>query len=136
MTTAGKFAAHALDQACVDPTNCALARDMAGPLNLQTNMSAFLKASLVFICVVIAIVSSVANESDNFCVVCNKCCQKSVQSTRKILPEDDVYLGCFGILPERTGVLCSSCRRALWSYKTTGKTFFHVSKNLKMQITT
>lgn len=48
-------------------------------------MSAFLKASLVFIFVVIAIVSSVTNKTDNFCVVCNKCCQKNVESTRKIL---------------------------------------------------
>ena len=94
-------------------------------------MSAVLKASLVFLCVVIASVLSVKNKTENFCVVCNKCCQKNVECSRKRLPEDDVFLGCFGILPERTGVLCPSCRRALWSYKTTGKTFFHVSINFK-----
>jgi hypothetical protein len=31
-------------------------------------------------------------------------------------------------------VLCSSCRRALCSYKATGKTFFHVSIFKKEEI--
>ena len=81
-------------------------------------MSAVLKASFVFLSVVIASVFSVTNKTDNFCLVCNKCCKNNVESTRKIRREDDIFFGCFGILPERTGVLCSSCRRALWSYKT------------------
>ena len=92
-----------------------------------------LKPSLLFLCLAIATVFSVTDKTKNYCIVCNKCCQKNLESSRKSLPEDDVFKSCFGILPDRTGLLCSSCRRALYSYKATGKTFFYVSISQKQK---
>ena len=48
---------------------------------------------------------STTDKTDNFCVVCYKCCQTKVESTRKSLPEDGVFFVFFGILPERTDLL-------------------------------
>ena len=93
-----------------------------------------LKPGFVLLCLFIATVLSVRDKTKFFCGVCNKCCQKKEESTRKSSADGNFVENCFGISLERTAVLCSSCRRALCSYKATGKTFFHVSIFKKEEI--
>ena len=103
--TAGKFVAHAIDLLAWIP------RIMNSRATHQDilKMSAFLQRQFdVFFLLFIASILSKTNKTDNFCVVCIKCCQAKVESTRtrpKSLPENGVFFGCFGILPERTELL-------------------------------
>ena len=91
--------------ACVDLTNNEFARDTQGYLK---NVSIFTTPVWCFFLLFIASILSKTNKTDNFCVVCIKCCQAKVESTRtrpKSFPEDGVFFGCFGILPKRTELL-------------------------------
>ena len=86
----------------------------------------FMKCFVVFSWLVIAIVYSVDNKN-NKCVVCKKCCKEKLSSSRNALPRRSDIERCFGISCDDPGVLCSSCRRHLYTYKATGKTAFKVS---------
>lgn len=81
----------------------------------------------MFLCLGISTVASISNKEIFKCAVCKKNCKEKKETIRNCEAESEALKSCFGLSCEGIKGLCPSCRRALHSYKKTGKTFFHVS---------
>ena len=67
-----------------------------------------------------------ANGKKRKCIVCHKSIDKKLETTRSSLQQQHELEACFSVSYDEPGTLCSTCRRALYRYKKTGKTFFNV----------
>ncbi|CAB4023398.1 Hypothetical predicted protein [Paramuricea clavata] len=86
---------------------------------------------VLFLWLVLNAVFAVPNKKNLYCAVCGKCCKQNLNTTRNSLPQGALLESCFGVSCEETGILCSTCRRALYIYRTTGKTSFQLDKSNK-----
>ena len=93
---------------------------------VNKNMTGKFFFCVLFLWLVLNAVFVVPNKKNLYCAVCGKCCKQKLNSTRNSLPQSALLESCFGVLREGTGILCSTCRRALYIYRTTGKTSFQV----------
>jgi hypothetical protein len=94
----------------------------------------FFKCLLPFLLLIIHLVSSVPTKKSRKCIVCHKRLDRKLETTRKNLPQRHDLEACFGVSYDEPGILCSACRRAVYRYKKTGKTFFHVSIFILVQL--
>ena len=102
--------------------------EFRGTFKIQAKtMSANLfKCLLLFILLILTLVVSTPTEKKRKCIVCHKSIDKKLETTRSSLPQQRELEACFGVSYDEPGTLCSTCRRALYRYKKTGKTFFNV----------
>ena len=88
----------------------------------KNNMAAKLfKCLLLFILLILTFVVSTPMEKKRKCIVCHKNIEKKLGTTRSSLPQQHELEACFGVSCDEPGTLCSTCRRALYRYKKTGK---------------
>ena len=94
----------------------------------------FFKCLLPFLLLIIHLGHFLVGTEETKCIVCHKRLDKKLETTRKNLPQRHDLEACFGVSYDDPGILCSGCRRAVYRYKKTGKTFFHVSIFIVVQL--